>query len=334
MPHQSTQANFIRRRQLVQSGIALATAGLLPSQRAHAQQYPNGPVKLYHGYAAGQGPDILARQVAPAISSGLGVPALVESRPGAGERLVAQFIAKQQPDGQSLYLITGGQTVINALDRSIAYNMVTDFSYITGLTKYPFLLVVAANSPFRTLAELLDEARKSPGSISYSTTGVASTLHLAVELICSERGVQLNHIPYRGANALSDLIGGSLHMSVTSIAQAQALIRDGRLRALAVTSPQRWPGWERVPSVAETVPGYDVVTWAALAAPAGTPLAVRERLAELSQNALKQPEVVSQVVAGGSQPYLVTADELRRRIAEDIAKWKRLGEKTGIQASA
>lgn len=327
---QSLNAAITRRAALRALGL-LGIAPLLHPAIARAQAFPNGPIRLVHGYNAGSGPDILARNIAGPMAAQLGASIIVENRPGAGERLVASQVARSAGDGQTLYLMTGGQTVVSATDRSLQYDLLKDFSYIGMMSVYPFAFLVSAASPYRTLADLLGAARARPDKVTYSSVGVGTTLHMAVELLNSMTGVRMHHVPYKGTEAYNDLVGGLLDMSVGTLAGAQGLIRDGRLRALCVTSPERWPGWEQVPAVAETVPGYEVVTWAALTAPAGLAAPTRARLSAVLRETLAMADIRSKVEATGSLVRASTPEEMQARSAADIAKWRRVAEAARIE---
>lgn len=322
-----------RRDTLRRLGVigALGAAGLAASGRSDAQAYPNGPIRLLHGYNAGSGPDILGRQLGPPMSERLGASIIVESRPGAGERLVASQAARAAPDGQTLYLMTGGQTVVSATDRSLQYDLLKDFSYIGSVSQYPFAFFVAARSPYRTLGDLLGAAKARPGAVSYSSVGIGTTLHMAVELLSTMTGSRMHHVPYKGTDAFNDLVGGALDMSVGTLAGAQALVRDGRIRTLCVTSPERWPGWDQTPAAAETVPGYEVVTWAALTAPAGLAAPIRAHLSDVLREVLALPELRTRVEATGSRVHANTPDEMQARAAADVAKWRRVATAAGIE---
>ena len=325
--------NSSDRRWVVKGLAALAAPAVLsvaPATRAQ-QASGGGPIRLIHGYAAGQSPDVLARQIAPGLSEKLAANIVVDARPGAGERLAASQIGRLAPDGQSLYIMTGGLTVITAVDRSIRFDLLKDFTYISMLTQYPFMFWVGANSPYKTLADLLAVAREKPGQVNYATTGVANTLHMAVELLSSMTGVRMNHVPYKDSNAYTDLVGGGLDMSVGTVATAQGLMREGRVRPLCVTSATRWPGWDTVPAIAETVPGYEVVTWAALTAPVGLPEPQRDRVNRAVREVLAQPALQAQLTTAGSIARPNSPDEMRARVEADVAKWKRVAEYAKIQ---
>lgn len=323
------------RRTLLTRGTALA-CGLGVDQYALAQTpWPNGPVKFVHGYPAGQTPDILARQIGPAYAELTGVPWLVDARPGGGERLAATQMsqlaqsaqtARQGADGQTIYQMTGGLTVISAVDKSIQFDLLRDFTYVSMLTQYPFVYWVSAQSPFKTLGDMIDHARKNPGKISYGTSGVGNTLHMSVELMSSMTDARMTHIPYKGPTAYTDVAGGVLDMAVGTFAVGRALYKEGRIRPLAVTSPKRWMEWTEIPAIAETVPSYEVVTWAALCVPGKVSNDIRDRLNKLTREVLSKPDIVSKIEGSGAMATHSSPEEMRTRVQNDIAKWKKVAD--------
>ena len=320
---------MIRRRNwLLQSGTWAASLGLGLDVQAQTG-WPNGPIKFVHGYPAGQTPDILARQIGPSYADITGVPWLVDARPGGGERLAANQmaqLAKQPADGQTVYQMTGGLTVISAVDKSIQFDLLRDFTYVSMLTQYPFVFWVSSQSPFKTLGDMIDHARKNPGKISYGTSGVGNTLHMSVELMSSMTDAKMTHIPYKGPTAYTDVAGGVLDMAVGTFAVGRALYKEGRIRPLAVTSPKRWMEWNEIPAIAETVPGYEVVTWAALCLPGKATNDIRDRLNKITRDVLSKPDVVAKIEASGAMAAPNTPDEMRLRVQNDIAKWKKVAD--------
>ncbi|MDI9332288.1 MAG: tripartite tricarboxylate transporter substrate binding protein [Alphaproteobacteria bacterium] len=327
---------MIDRRTLLARSSAL-TGGLGLGLDVWAQpNWPNGPVKFVHGYPAGQTPDILARQIGPTYSELTGVPWVVDARPGGGERLAANQmaqLAKQAADGQTVYQMTGGLTVISAVDKSIQFDLMRDFTYVSMLTQYPFVFWVAANSPFKNLGDMIEFARKNPGKISYGTSGVGNTLHMSVELMSSMTDAKMTHIPYKGPTAYTDVAGGVLDMAVGTFAVGRALYREGRIRPLAVTSPKRWMEWTEIPAIAETVPGYEVVTWAALCVPGRVSNDIRDRLNKLTRDTLAKPDIVQKIEGSGAMAAPNSPDEMRQRVQNDIAKWKKVAEYAKIELS-
>jgi tripartite-type tricarboxylate transporter receptor subunit TctC len=327
---------MVNRRTLLSHGTALA-AGLGCGSSLWAQTaWPNGPIKFVHGYPAGQTPDILARQIGPTYAELTGVPWLVDARPGGGERLAANQMAqmaKQPADGQTVYQMTGGLTVISAVDKSVQFDLLRDFTYVSMLTQYPFVFWVSAQSPFKTLGDMIEHARKNPGKISYGTSGVGNTLHMSVELMSSMTDTKMTHIPYKGPTAYTDVAGGVLDMAVGTFAVGRALYKEGRIRPLAVTSPKRWMEWNEIPAIAETVPGYEVVTWAALCVPGRVSNDIRDRLNKLTREVLSKNDVIAKIEGSGAMATPSSPDEMRSRVQNDIAKWKKVADYAKIELS-
>ncbi len=326
----------LNRRQLIQRCGAMTTAWACGTPLWAQSAWPNGPIKFVHGYPAGQTPDILARQIGPTLSELTGVPWLVDARPGGGERLAANQMAqmaKQPADGQTVYQMTGGLTVISAVDKSVQFDLLRDFTYVSMLTQYPFVFWVSAQSPFKTLGDMIDFARKNPGKVSYGTSGVGNTLHMSVELMGSMTDTKMTHIPYKGPTAYTDVASGVLDMAVGTFAVGRALYREGRIRPLAVTSPKRWMEWAEIPAIAETVPGYEVVTWAALCVPGKVSNDIRDRLNQITRTTLAKPEIIKSIEGSGALAAPNSPDEMRQRVSNDVAKWKKVADYAKIELS-
>ena len=314
----------MRRRTLLMSAAAAAVGA---PAIARAQAYPSQTIRLMHGYDAGSNPDTIARHLSVPLTEILGQQIVIEPRPGAAERLAASQIARMKPDGYTLYLMTGGQAVVSATDRSLSYDLLKDFDFISIVTRFPFVLCVAPDSRFKTVQAYFDEARKEPGKITYGTSGVGSTLHMAMELILEKTGIKMVHVPYKGGMGApySDLVGGRLDMHVATFSSAQPLMRTDKMRALAVTSKERHPGFKDVPTIAETlVPDYDVVSWLGFTSPAGLPPAIRDRLYEAFKQAMARPEVKGKLEELGNDTRVTSPAEFRARVEADMARWRPL----------
>jgi tripartite-type tricarboxylate transporter receptor subunit TctC len=284
-------------------------------------------IRVMHGYDAGSNPDTIARHLSGPLTEILGQQIVIEPRPGAAERLAASQIARMKPDGYTLYLMTGGQAVVSATDRSLSYDLLKDFDFISIVTRFPFVLTVAPDSRFKTVQALFDEAKKEPGKITYGTSGVGSTLHMAMELILEKTGTKMVHVPYKGGIGApyNDLVGGRLDMNVATFSGAQPLLKTDKLRALAVTSKERHPRFTDVPTIAETlVPDYDVVSWLGFTSPAGLPPAIRDRLYEAFKQAMARPEVKSKLEELGNDTRVTSPAEFRARVEADMARWRPL----------
>jgi len=306
--------------------LGAATAFAL-TQGARAQAWPTKPIRILVPFPAGGIVDIVTRALADPLQADLGQTIVVEPKPGAAERLAASQIARMKPDGSVLYLMTGGQAVVSATDKSLPYDLLRDFDFIGIVTRFPFSLTVGPDSRFKTIQAYMDEARKAPGKLTYSTSGVGSTLHMAVELLLSQTGVSLTHVPYKGGVAApyNDLVGGRIDMMVVTFTGGQPLMKADKLRALAVTSKERHPGFPDVPTVAETlVPDFDVVSWLGFAAPAGLPPALRDRLNEALRQAMAQPGIKEKLEELGNDTRVSTPAEFRARVEQDVSRWRPL----------
>ena len=314
----------MRRRTLLMSA---AVAAVGAPAIARAQAYPSQTIRVMHGYDAGSNPDTIARHLSGPLTEILGQQIVIEPRPGAAERLAASQIARMKPDGYTLYLMTGGQAVVSATDRSLSYDLLKDFDFISIVTRFPFVLTVAPDSRFKTVQAYFDEAKKEPGKITYGTSGVGSTLHMAMELILEKTGTKMVHVPYKGGIGApyNDLVGGRLDMNVATFSGAQPLLKTDKLRALAVTSKERHPRFTDVPTIAETlVPDYDVVSWLGFTSPAGLPPAIRDRLYEAFKQAMARPEVKSKLEELGNDTRVTSPAEFRARVEADMARWRPL----------
>ena len=314
----------MRRRTLLMSAGAAAVGA---PAIARAQAYPSQTIRLMHGYDAGSNPDTIARHLSGPLTEILGQQIVIEPRPGAAERLAASQIARMKPDGYTLYLMTGGQAVVSATDRSLSYDLLKDFDFISIVTRFPFVLTVAPDSRFKTVQAYFNEAKKEPGKITYGTSGVGSTLHMAMELILEKTGTKMVHVPYKGGIGApyNDLVGGRLDMNVATFSGAQPLLKTDKLRALAVTSKERHPRFTDVPTISETlVSDYDVVSWLGFTSPAGLPPAIRDRLYEAFKQAMARPEVKAKLEELGNDTRVTSPAEFRARVEADIARWRPL----------
>jgi tripartite-type tricarboxylate transporter receptor subunit TctC len=305
----------------------LAAAAIAAPAIARGQNLPAGPVRLIHGYDAGSNPDTIARHLAPALTEISGVQIVIEPKPGAAERLAASQVARLKPDGSVLYLMTGGQAVVSATDKTLSYDLLRDFDFIAIVTRFPFVFTVAPDSRFKTVEAYLDAARAEPGKITYGTSGVGSTLHMAMELLLSKLAIKMTHVPYKGGIGApyNDLVGGRLDMQVITFSNAQPLLKTAKLRALAVTSKERHPGFPDVPAVAEKIlPDYDVVSWLGFTAPAGLPPAVRDRWHDTFRQAMARPAIKDKLEELGNDTRVSTPAEFRARVEADMNRWRPL----------
>lgn len=310
----------MKRRTFIAAAM-LATAVALP---AAAQTWPDRPIKIYQGFAAGGNADTIARVVGGEIAKGLGQSVVVETQTGAGGTIAATSVARAKPDGYTLLLATGGHAVAGALYVNLPYQTVADFDMISTITFFPFLLVADAGSKLKTFADVAEAAKTAPGGgIAYGSAGVGSTHHLAGELLSRMSKVPMLHIPYRGDTAsLSAIMAGDVPLIIAPPTAVLANIKAGKLRAIGTTGGRRWPGLPDVPTLAEQgVSGYDVSSWAGLMAPAGTPAAILQRLNAETLRAIQVDAVKSRLEDMGGEARGSTSDDMKAMVASELKRW-------------
>lgn len=310
----------MKRRHLVLAGAATA---LTHPAWTWAQAFPDRPIKIFQGFAPGGNADNIARAIGAEMSKGLNQPFVVEAQSGAGGTIAATTVARAKPDGYSLLLATGGHAVAGALYNNLAYKTVADFEMISTITYFPFLLVTSADSKLRSLSDLLTASKKSTDGLSYGSAGVGSTHHLAGELLSKMAKINLLHIPYRGdAGSVTALLANDVDFIIAPPTAVIANIKAGKIRALATTGPQRWPGLPDIATVAEQgVSGYDVRSWAGLLAPAGTPRPVVERLNQEVLKSLQVVAVKTRLEEMGGEAKGSTPEEMKTMVSSELQKW-------------
>jgi tripartite-type tricarboxylate transporter receptor subunit TctC len=299
-------------------------AALLPVARAQA--WPQRPIKVLQGFAAGGNADAIARLVSTEMARPLGQPMVVEAMAGAGGTLASAAVARAAPDGYTLLLATGGHAVAGALYEKLPYQTVESFQMVSTLTFFPFLLVTQPDGKLRSMADLVAAAKSTAGGLAYGTAGVGSTHHLVGELLSRQAGAPLLHIPFRGDSAsITALLGGEVPFIVAPPTAVLGQLKAGKLRALAVTGPQRWSGMPEVPTVAEQgVAGFDVRSWAGWMLPAGTPAPIVERLHAETQKALQVPTVRARLEEMGGEVRGSTPQEMTTMVSSELQRWSRV----------
>jgi tripartite-type tricarboxylate transporter receptor subunit TctC len=303
---------------------------------ATAQDFPNRPVTWVVPYAPGGVTDTGARVVAKAFSETLGQPVVVENRGGAGGIVGTEYVAQSKPDGYTILYGSSGPMATNPyLYKKVSYDPMKSFSLIHTMSESPLIMVVNANTPYKTLGEFIDYAKKNPGKINFGSAGAGTATHLVGELLQKEAGIELLHIPYKGsAPEIVDLLAGVLDVSFDYNVVVKPHIDAGKLRALAVTSDQRMKTLANVPTLKESgYPGAVLSGWSTIVAAAGTPQPVVDKLAKAFGEALKKPEVISYFEGNGSavMPPL-TGEKLMHFMVDENAKFKALVEKSGATA--
>jgi tripartite-type tricarboxylate transporter receptor subunit TctC len=305
--------------------LALLVLAADVTRIAAQDAYPSRPVLLTHGFAAGGNGDVVSRIVGEALSARLGQPVIIEPRPGAGGNTASARLAKAEPDGYTLISLTGGHAVSAAIYKSLQFDPLDDFQMISVYGYQAFMVAVRKDSPIKTIAELIAAAKAAPGKLTYSSVGVGSTQHLAGALLCAMAGIDMTHIPYRGGTApMTDLLGGTIDLSVDTITVIEPQVRSGNVRALGVTSGSKWWSLPDIAPVADTVAGYDVQTWLGLAAPKATPAPVVARLNAALRSGLADAPVAERLRKIGMDVRASSPEEMRAMVGSQIAKWKKV----------
>jgi tripartite-type tricarboxylate transporter receptor subunit TctC len=305
---------------------------LLVSFAASAQTYPTKPVRIVLPFGPGGVADITTRTIAPKMADGLGQQVLVENMPGAGGIRAAEAVARAEPDGHTLLLLTNGNAVSQALFKSLPYDPVNDFAMISTVSYFSMVIVTGANSKYKTLQEVLAAAKANPGKLNIGTISPGGTQHLAGELFRSTAGIDALVVPHKTTGEV--VIGvrnGSLDVGVDFIAPLISGIKAGDLRALAVTAGKRQPQLTDVPTANEAgVKGYDVASWNAMAAPAKTPPAVIKRVHAELEKALSAPDVQKRFAELGVEPRSSSPEQLREFFISESKRWTRVVEAAKI----
>ena len=297
-----------------------------------AQAYPSKPIRLVVTFPPGGAPDILARLFAEKAQLGHNV--VIDNKPGAGGNIGAADVAKSTPDGHTLVMGTVGTHSINgSLYSKMPYDMVRDFAPVAHVASAPNLLVVTNSLPVKNVAELIAYMKANPNKLSFGSPGIGTSVHVSGELFKSMTGTQMEHVPYKGRQfAIPDLVGGQIQVMFDNMPSALPMAKEGKIRALAQTTAGRSGAAPDVPTVAETVPGFEATTWFALFAPAGTPRDVVMKLNAEVQRVFKMPDVADRLKGLGLEPWLSTPEELGAYQGREIIKWAKVVKDSGAKA--
>ncbi len=297
-----------------------------------AETYPQRPVRLIIPYPPGGAGDIVGRMLGNSLGAAFGQQVVNDNRGGGGQIIATQIVANAAADGYTLFLASATHSINPALRQNLPYDTLKAFAPITLVAQSPLVFVAHASLKAGSIRELIAVAKAQPGRINYASSGPGTGGHMSVELLKSMTGINLVHIPYKGAGpALIDVVSGQVHMICTSPLPAMPHVKAGRLRALAMTSLQRSPAHPDVPTVAETVPGYQSTLWYALLAPAGTPQPVIRRVHAETVKALAAPQMREQLLALGATPVGNSPQELQAFVRTEIQMWTRLVKQANIR---
>ena len=324
------------RRTLVPAWTILAFAGLaltLAGGARAADDYPSHSVRWLVGYPPGGSTDICARLIGQYLSEHLHQQFLVENKPGAGNNLATEMAVKSPPDGYTVFLVNPANTINATLYKKLPFNFIRDMAPVAGFIRVPNVMEVNPSVPAKTVAEFIAYAKANPGKVNLASSGVGTSVHLSGELFKMMAHVDLVHVPYRGsAPALTDLLGGQVQVMFDNLPSSIGHIRAGRLRALAVTTANRDKALPDLPTVAETVPGYEASAWFGMAVPQGTPREIIDKLNKQVNAALADPAMQAKLAELGGSLIPGTPEDFGKLIAEETEKWAKVVKASGATA--
>ena len=319
-------------RPLLAALVAVAALWASPSTALAQQDYPNKPVKWIVPYPPAGTTDVLARMVAQWLTEKMGQSFVVENRPGAGNNIGTEAVIKSPPDGYTMLLVNPANGINATLYKNLNFNFIRDIAPVAGLVRTPNVMEVTNSLPVKTVKEFIDYCKANPGKINMASSGSGTSVHLSGELFKFMTGCDMVHVPYKGAGpALVDLIGGQVHVLFDNLPSSIGHIRGGRLRALGVTSEGREPSLPGVPTVGETVPGYEATAWFGIGMPKGTPREIINKVNAEVNRALADPKMRERLAELGGKPIAGTPEDFGRVIAAETAKWEKVVTASGAK---
>jgi tripartite-type tricarboxylate transporter receptor subunit TctC len=308
--------------------LAGVAAGAAP---ASAADYPNRPVKWLIGFTAGGPVDTVARIMAQWFSEHFGQQFVVENRAGSGGNIAAAAAINSAPDGYTLLFVATNNAISTSLYKKLPFDFIRDTAPVASIMQLTNMMVVPMGLPVKTVQEFIDYCKANPGKVSYASSGNGTSVHMSAELFKALTKVEMTHVPYRGSSAaMPDLISNKVQVLFDNLPSALEQVRGGNLRALGVTSPKRWPSVPEIPTVAETVPGFESVGFYGISGPKGTPPEIIEILNKAVGVALKDPKLVARLADVGGIPKPMTPAEFGRLVADETEKWRKVVEFAGV----
>jgi len=312
--------------------LQLAGAAALPALPAIAQAWPSRPIRWVVGYPAGGSTDLVSRIMAQWLSERLGQTVIIENRPGGGTNLATQAVVNAPADGYTLLLAVATNAINVTLYESLPFNFLRDIDPVAGFAEFPLVMEVAAAVPARNIAEFIAYAKANPGKINIASFGTATISHLAIEMFKAATGVDIVHVPYRGgAPMVTDMLGGTIQAGADALPNSLPHIRRGALRALAMTNATRSPILPDVPTVSETLAGFDVTTWSGIGVPRGTPTEIIERLNREINAGLANPAVMARLAEVGATPIVMSPAAFGAMVAADTQRWAKVVRRAGLK---
>jgi tripartite-type tricarboxylate transporter receptor subunit TctC len=311
-------------------GIILAGAALMAAAPAVAADYPTRAVHWIVTYPPGGTTDLLARLLGDYLSKQLGQTFVVENKPGGGNNIGTEYVARAAGDGYTLLLVNPANGINETLYKNLKFDLLKDIVPVAGITRVPNVMEVNPNFPAKTVPEFIAYAKANPGKVNMASSGTGTSVHMSGELLMAMTGIKMAHVPYKGAGpALTDIMAGTVDVIFDNMPSSIGFIQAGKIRALGVTTETRSKTLPDVPTVAETVPGYEASAWFGMGAPKGTPADVIEKLNKAVNEALKDPKLIARLADLGGAPMPGTPADFGKIMASEVAKWKKVVEFSG-----
>ncbi len=300
---------------------------------AAAQAFPSKPIRFIVPFAAGGTSDTVTRLISKELTEIWKVPVVVDNRPGAGGNVGSEIVAHSAPDGYTILMGTvATHGINNSLYAKMPYDPVKDFEPVSLVASTPSVLMVHPSVPVKSVADLVSYAKANPGKLNYGSSGNGSSHHLAGQMFASMAGVNMVHVPYKGtAAAITDLLAGQIQLTFDTLPSAMPHVKAGKLKPLAVTSAQRYPALPNLPTVADTLPGYEIGSWYGVLAPAGTPRDVVKKLSDDVAAVVRRPEMQEKLLAQGAKPVGSTSEQFAAHIQSELKKWSTVVKESGAR---
>ena len=324
----------VDRRIFLLSSFGLTAYGSLPITGGAADDYPSRAITMVVPFPPGGTPDILARLIGKKLSDALGKPVVIDNRGGAGGSIAGEGVARSAADGYTLMMGHIGTLAVNVgIYPNLKYDPVKSFAQISMVARVNNLLVVNPSLPVQTVQELIDYARKNPGKLNYASGGNGSAAHIAMAAFADAAKIEMTHVPYRGTNpAVTDVLAGHVQLTLTGATALLDHVRAGKLRALGLAGPKRLESEPQIPTIGETLPGFEASQWYGVVAPAGTPEPLVQKLNTEIHRAMQTPEIVQALARDGAQVWVGTPVEFRAYIGTEITRWSDLIRRANIKA--